>query len=72
MSRDKNRAEFPGLAALVDEVRRHFPEAKLLHGEEGGREVGKRPADLGEGIDLMKPCLMEADFSVMRKGKRNA
>ena len=45
---------------------------KLIHGEEGGREVGKRPADLGEGIDLMKPCLMEADFSVMRKGKRNA
>lgn len=67
MSRDKNRADFPELAALVDQFRAAGMDVKLIHGEEGGKEIGKRPADLGEGIDLMRPCLMEADFSVMRR-----
>lgn len=69
MSREKNRAEFPQLAALVDEVRRYFPDAKLVHGEEGGREIGKLPPPCEWEIDLMKPCLMEADFSAMRRKK---
>lgn len=42
--RERNRREMPGLASLSDEVRAVFPEARLIHGEEGGREIGKRPA----------------------------
>ena len=41
----------------------------FLHGEEGGREIGKLPplpANCVE-IDLMRPCLIEADFARKRK-----
>lgn len=43
MSREKNRQEFPQVAAMVDEVRRYFPNARLIHGEENGREIGQEP-----------------------------
>jgi hypothetical protein len=42
--RERNRREMPGLAFISDEVRAMFPDARLVHGEEGGREIGKRPA----------------------------
>jgi hypothetical protein len=68
VSRERNRAEFPGLAALMDTMRELYGEnVKLVHGEEAGKEIGKRPEPGATEIDLMKPCLMEADFSVMRR-----
>ena len=42
------------LASLSDEVRAMFPEARLIHGEEGDREVGKFPA--------LPPNCMELDY----------
>lgn len=72
MSRERNRAEFPGLAALMDAFRKLYGDnVKLVHGEESGKEIGKRPT-LGANeveVDLMKPCLMEADFGVTRRKK---
>ena len=36
MSRDKNRAEFPGLAQLMDTFRALYGDnVKLVHGEDG-------------------------------------
>jgi len=52
MTRADNRAAFPGIADIIDQVRVHFPHAKLLHGEEGGREIGK-PID-GFWIDTLR------------------
>lgn len=43
--RTKNRAAFPEVAKIVDEVRKHFPTAKLIYGQEpDGREIGSRAA----------------------------
>lgn len=56
---------------ICDQVRAVFPDAQFVHGEEGGREIGKRPA-LPAGvveIDLYRPCLLEAGFGQV-KGKR--
>lgn len=36
-----NRAAFPQLAALVDEIRERYPEARLVAGIEDWREIGK-------------------------------
>lgn len=47
--RDQNRADFPRLAALVDEVRARFPGAKLLAGVEDDREVGRVDDELRAG-----------------------
>lgn len=43
--RRKNRELMPGLAALMDEVREQFPDAKLIWGEDlvTGHVVGKKP-----------------------------
>lgn len=44
-TRDSNRAAFPELAAIMDQFRQHFTQAKLIHGEEGGRVIGKCPPE---------------------------
>ena len=56
---------------MVDRFRAAGLNVQLIHGEEGGREIGKRPTLAANEveIDLMRPCLMEADFSVMRRKK---
>ena len=72
MTRADNRAAFPGIADIIDQVRVHFPNAKLLHGEEGGREIGnpvRVPAGCCE-IDWMQAALIEADFGRCVQGKR--
>lgn len=41
--RERNRREFPTVTQMVDEVRKYFPEARLVHGvEPDGREIGTR------------------------------
>lgn len=42
--RRKNREQMPNLAALVDEIREAFPDARLLWGKDlvTGFEVGKK------------------------------
>lgn len=52
--RERNRREMPGLASISDEVRAVFPKATFLHGEENGREIGKRPT--------LPPNCVELDF----------
>ena len=52
---------------MVDLFRAAGLNVQLIHGEEGGREIGKRPEPDATEIDLMKPCLMEADFGAMRR-----
>jgi hypothetical protein len=51
--REKNRAEMPNLAALVDEMREQFPGAKLIWGEDlvTGKSVGVKP-DESNGFDI--------------------
>lgn len=42
----KNRAEFPATAQIFDEFRKEFGGGvKLLYASEGGREIGKKPAE---------------------------
>lgn len=41
--RERNRREMPGLASISDEFRAMNPDFRLVHGEENGREIGKRP-----------------------------
>jgi len=43
--RRKNRELMPRLAALVDEVRQQFPDAKVIWGEDlvTGHKVGQKP-----------------------------
>ena len=59
------------LASICDQFRDAGLNVQLIHGEENGKEIGKRPVDDPNewSIDLMKPCLMEADLSVMRRKK---
>lgn len=40
--RNKNRAEFPNAAAILDEFRKHFGEGvKLVYAAENGKTIGK-------------------------------
>jgi hypothetical protein len=41
--RASNRALFPAVAAIFDEVRAMIPNVQFIGGEENGREIGKRP-----------------------------
>ncbi len=44
----RNRAEFPKVAAIMDECRAAFgPDVKMAHVVEGGRELGKPIDDAG-------------------------
>ena len=52
--RASNRASFPQIASICDQVKAMFPSAQLLHGEESGREIGKRPT--------LPPNVVEVDF----------
>lgn len=38
-----NRARFPAISEIMDQVRVHCLNAKLDHGLEDGKEVGKEP-----------------------------
>lgn len=52
--RERNRREMPGVAAIVDEFRAIFGAGvKVLHAEEGGREIGKPPPFDGTDVDLL-------------------
>jgi hypothetical protein len=45
--RDKNRADFPMAAMLLDELKKHFGEGvKLVYASENGKTIGK--VDAGE------------------------
>lgn len=60
------------LASICDQFRAAGLNVQLIHGEENGKEIGKRPVDDPNewSIDLMKPCLMEADFSLLSRKKK--
>jgi hypothetical protein len=68
----ENRAAMPLAAALIDEIRASYPDAKVLWVKEGARELGKRPT--------LEPHLIEISaetFDLLRqhaefhgKGKR--
>lgn len=54
-ARQRNRAAFPGLAAIMDDVRAAFgDDVKLVHGVESGQTVGK-PIDTA-GLSPARPC----------------
>lgn len=40
-----NRAAMPTVAAIVDELRAHGVDVKVIWAEENGRQVGKRPTN---------------------------
>jgi hypothetical protein len=42
MSKGSIRSRMPTVAAIFDEVRAQFPEAKLLYGKEGAHEIDAR------------------------------
>src|SRR3546814_1553189 len=48
---EQNRALFPELASMCDQIRAAGLNVQLVHGEEGGRVVGKRPEACGVQLD---------------------
>ena len=42
MTRDELRAAMPIIAATIDVLRKHFPEARVTYASENGLERGKR------------------------------
>ena len=61
----------PELASIFDQVRAVFPNAQFLHGEEGGREVGKFPT-LRAGVfemDAVKAYELAAMGQTKRRRK---
>jgi len=57
---------------ICDQVRSVFPGAQFVHGEEGGREIGKRPA-LPVGvveIDWTHAALIEAGFGAPKARRK--
>ena len=58
MSRADNRARFPEFAAAFDALGLSgIPGVKVLHIEENGQSIGKKPND----NDLPNTCVMSAD-----------
>jgi hypothetical protein len=59
VSKASIRSRMPTVAAIFDEVRAQFPEAKLLYGKEGAHEIDARQPesnvfDIPPGY--RKPC----------------
>lgn len=52
--RERNRADFPLLAGMLDMVRATYPEARLVGGIEHGREIGKVDVWLRESYELAR------------------
>lgn len=72
--RRKNRELMPGLAALMDEVREQFPDAKMIWGEDlmTGVTVGVKP-DEKHVFTIPKDYFPSQQIDITRKpgkGKR--
>jgi hypothetical protein len=53
MSKGSIRSRMPTVAAIFDELRAQFPDAKLLYGREGGHEIDARePVDPDSVFDI--------------------
>jgi hypothetical protein len=53
MSKASIRSRMPTVAAIFDEFRAQFPEAKLLYGSEGGHEIDARePVSADQVFDI--------------------
>lgn len=50
-ARERNRREFPGVAAIVDELSAEFGEVRVLHAVESGKSIGKPQAFDGVDVD---------------------
>lgn len=46
-AREDNRRNMPIVAAFVDEVRKFWPDAKVIYASENGITLGKKPAETG-------------------------
>lgn len=55
--RESNRANFPGLAAMVDAFRDAGIEVRLVYGEEAGKTVGKRQPFEGVSLESYETAL---------------
>jgi len=54
--RRMNRELMPSLAELVDEVRKQFPQAKLIYGKEIPKDPDMPVYEVGrQGADRLKP-----------------
>lgn len=69
--REQNRAAFPELARIMDQVREQFPNAKLIHGTENGRELGRLPPEW-EGPKPVSVFLDQALRGIESKRRRAA
>lgn len=70
--RRKNRAEMPNLAALVDELREKFPDAKLMWGKDlvTGKEVGKKEEPDPDKVFVIPKDYFPGRRLETKKGKR--
>lgn len=42
---EKNRAQFPTVAQVLDQFRKQFESAKVVYAKEGEHEKGRRPEE---------------------------
>ena len=47
MTAEDNRRQMPTVAAFVDEVRKFWPDAKVIYASENGITRGKKPTETG-------------------------
>lgn len=68
--RRKNRESMPELAALMDEIREQFPDAKLIWGEDltTGKTVGVKP-DEKHFFDIPKDYFPSQQIDTKKPGK---
>ena len=69
--RQKNRELMPNLAALVDEIKDQFPDAKLIWGEDlvTGHKVGKKPENENVFV-IPKDYYPSKTYDTNRKARR--
>lgn len=51
--REQNRADFPGVAEIVDTLTEAFGPVRVLHATENGREIGKPQPFDGTDVDKL-------------------
>lgn len=62
---EENRLAMPKTAAILDQLRQTFPEARIRFAEEGGRVVGK---PLGKGVAASDMVLIIPEVKPSSKG----
>jgi hypothetical protein len=70
----RNREQMPTVANWVDDIRKHFPGAKLVYAEENGPTLGRKPVvteswQIPEGFRPSRPVQQIVAEAKKRPGR---